>query len=103
MQLKDTMLHTHHTQPSQHHPASSYASIHWHGAFIRHTSVATLHPHEVTSRLDSPLTESVQAGQDFGVVVAVQTYAADQELLVNLADHRTGKSGAFTGHPKALT
>lgn len=54
-------------------------------------------------QLNSPLTESVQAGQDFGVVVAVQTYAADQELLVNLADDRTGKSGAFTGHPKTLT
>lgn len=54
-------------------------------------------------QLNSPLTESVQAGKDFRVVVAVQTYAADQELLVNLADDRTGKSGAFTGHPKALT
>lgn len=52
---------------------------------------------------DSPLTEGVQAGQNFGVLVAVQTYAADQELLVNLADHGTGKSGAFTGHPKTLT
>lgn len=45
----------------------------------------------------------MQAGQNFGVLVAVQTYAADQELLVNLADHGTGKSGAFTGHPKTLT
>lgn len=65
-------------------------------------SVATLRPHDDVHRLNSPLTESVQAGQDFGVVVTVQTYAADQELLVNLADDRTGKSGAFTGHPKTL-
>lgn len=53
--------------------------------------------------MDSPLTEGVQAGQHFGVVVAVQAYAADQELLVNLANHRAGNSGAFTGHPKTLT
>lgn len=52
---------------------------------------------------NSPLTEGVQAGQYFGVFVAVQTYAADQELFVNLADHRAGNSGAFTGHPKTLT
>lgn len=44
----------------------------------------------------------MQAGQDFGVVVAVQTYAADQELLVNLADDGTGESGAVTGHPNTL-
>lgn len=50
----------------------------------------------------SPLTEGVQAGQHFGVLVAVQTYAADQELFVNLAYHRAGESGAFTGHPKSL-
>lgn len=46
----------------------------------------------------SPLTEGVQAGQHFGVLVAVQTYAADQELFVNLAYHRAGESG----HPKSL-
>lgn len=56
-----------------------------------------------TQERHSPLTEGVQAGQDFGVLVAVQTYAADQELLVNLADHGTGNSGAFTGHPRTLT
>lgn len=50
----------------------------------------------------SPLTKGVQAGQHFGVLVAVQTYAADQELFVNLAYHRAGESGAFTGHPKSL-
>lgn len=57
----------------------------------------------LVSRPHSPLTESVQAGQYFRVLVAVQTYAADQELLVNLADDGAGNSGAFTGHPKALT
>lgn len=36
------------------------------------------------------LTECVQTGQDFRVVVVVQTNAAHQELLVNLPDHRTG-------------
>lgn len=53
-------------------------------------------------RAHLPLTEGVQAGQHFGVLVAVQTYAADQELFVNLAYHRAGESGAFTGHPKSL-
>lgn len=53
-------------------------------------------------RAHSPLTKGVQAGQHFGVLVAVQTYAADQELFVNLAYHRAGESGAFTGHPKSL-
>lgn len=53
--------------------------------------------------MHSPFTEGVQAGQNFGVFVAVQTYTADQELLVNLAHHGAGNSGAFTGHPTALT
>lgn len=44
----------------------------------------------------------MQAGQHFGVVVAVQTYAADQELFVDLVYHRAGETGAFTGHPKSL-
>lgn len=45
----------------------------------------------------------MQAGQHFGVLVAVQTYAADQELLVNLSHHGAGNSGAFSGHPETLT
>ena len=56
----------------------------------------------IHTRIHLPLTEGVQAGQDLGDLVAVQTYAADQELFVNLAHHRAGKSGAVTGHPNAL-
>lgn len=52
---------------------------------------------------DLPLTESVQAGKYFGVLVTVQAYAANQKLLVNLTDHRTWDVGAFTGHPRPLT
>lgn len=44
------------------------------------------------------LTEGVQAGQDLGVVVMVQTNAADQELLVYLPDHRAGAAGLTLGH-----
>lgn len=44
------------------------------------------------------LTESVQAGQDLGVVIVVQTNAADQELLVYLPDHRAGAAGLTLGH-----
>ena len=51
-----------------------------------------------------PFTEGVQTGEDFGVVVAIQAYAADQELLVNLTYDWAGEgSSTFTGHPKALT
>lgn len=78
--------------------------IHPHSDTHKHTSVHRLQDYNTLEQHgDSPLTEGVQAGQNFGVLVAVQTYAADQELLVNLADHGTGKSGAFTGHPKTLT
>lgn len=50
-----------------------------------------------------PLAESVQTGQDLGVLVPFQAYTADQKLLVNLAHHRTGDAGTLTGHPRPLT
>lgn len=34
-----------------------------------------------------PFAECVQTGQDFGVVIMIQTNAAHQELLVYLPDH----------------
>lgn len=40
----------------------------------------------------------MQAGQDLGVVIMVQTNAADQELLVYLPDHRAGAAGLTLGH-----
>lgn len=68
---------------------------------LTHQSQQQRQSENAPERKVSPLTEGVQAGQHFGVVVAVQTYAADQELLVDLADHRAGNSGAFAGHPRA--
>jgi hypothetical protein len=50
-----------------------------------------------------PLAESVQTGEDLGVLVPFQAYTADQKLLVDLAHHRTGDAGALTGHPRPLT
>lgn len=44
------------------------------------------------------LTESVQAGQNFGVVISVQTDAADQELFVDLPDHRAGAARLTLRH-----
>lgn len=44
------------------------------------------------------LTEGVQAGQDLGVVIMVQTDAADQELLVYLPDHGAGAACLTLGH-----
>lgn len=44
------------------------------------------------------LTERVQTGQDFGVVIVVQTNAADQKLLVYLPDHRAAAGGLTFGH-----
>lgn len=40
----------------------------------------------------------MQAGQDLGVVIMVQTNAADQELLVYLPDHRAGAAGLTLSH-----
>lgn len=40
----------------------------------------------------------MQAGQDLGVVIMVQTNAADQELLVYLPDHGAGAAGLTLGH-----
>lgn len=45
-----------------------------------------------------PLAEGVQAGQDFGVVVVLQTNAADQELLVYLSHHRAGAARLPLSH-----
>lgn len=42
--------------------------------------------------------EGVQAGQDLGIVIMVQTNAADQELLVYLPDHRTCAAGLSLSH-----
>lgn len=44
------------------------------------------------------LTEGVQARQNLGVVIMVQTDAADEELLVNLPHHRAGAAGLTLGH-----
>jgi len=44
------------------------------------------------------LTEGVQAGQNLGVVIMVQTNAADQELLVYLPDDRAGAAGLTLSH-----
>ena len=44
------------------------------------------------------LTEGVQAGQDLGVVIMVQTDAADQKLLVYLPDHRAGAACLTLSH-----
>lgn len=40
----------------------------------------------------------MQTGQDLGVVIMVQTDAADQELLVDLPDHGAGAAGLTLGH-----
>jgi len=40
----------------------------------------------------------VQAGQDFGVVVVLQTDAAHQELLVYLTHHRAGAAAFPLSH-----
>lgn len=45
-----------------------------------------------------PFTEGVQAGQDFGVVVVVQTDTTHQELLVYLADHWACAAGLKLRH-----
>lgn len=47
---------------------------------------------------NSLLTEGVQAGQHFGVVITVEADAADQELLVYLPDHRAGAAGLKLRH-----
>lgn len=44
------------------------------------------------------LTERMQAGQNLGVVIPVQTDAADQELLVYLPDHGAGAAGLTLSH-----
>ena len=64
----------------------------------------------VTGRVrgfELPFSEGVQARQDLGVVVVVQTDAADQELLVYLPDHGAG-AGLVTHrhgnrHPRSET
>lgn len=40
----------------------------------------------------------MQAGQDLGVVIMVQTNAADQELLVYLPDDRAGAASLTLSH-----
>lgn len=50
-----------------------------------------------------PLAESVQTGENLGILVPFQAYTADQKLLVNLAHDRTWDVGGFTGHPRPLT
>lgn len=45
-----------------------------------------------------PLAESVQAGQDLGVAVVIQTDAADQELLVYLTHHWAGAPSLVLRH-----
>lgn len=40
----------------------------------------------------------MQAGQDLGVVIMVQTNAADQELFVYLPDHGAGAAGLALSH-----
>lgn len=40
----------------------------------------------------------MQAGKDLGVVIMVQTDAADQELLVYLPDHRAGAASLTLSH-----
>lgn len=45
-----------------------------------------------------PLAEGVQAGQDLGVAVVIQTDAADQELLVYLTHHWAGAPSLVLGH-----
>lgn len=49
-----------------------------------------------------PLTESVQTGENLGILVPFQAYTANQKLLVNLTHHRTWDVGCFTGHPRPL-
>lgn len=56
-----------------------------------------------------PFTKGVQAGQDLGVAVVIQTDATNQELLVYLTHHRAGAPGLTLGHgsghlkPDAMT
>lgn len=45
-----------------------------------------------------PLTEGVQTGQHFRVVVVLQTNAADQELLVYLSHHGAGAARLPLSH-----
>lgn len=45
-----------------------------------------------------PLAEGVQAGQNFRIVVVLQTNAADQELLVYLSHHRAGAARLPLSH-----
>lgn len=40
----------------------------------------------------------MQTGQDLGVVIMVQTNAADQKLLVYLPDHRAAAGGLTLSH-----
>lgn len=50
-----------------------------------------------------PFTEGVETGEDLGVGIAIEAYAANQELLVDLTHNWAGEgSCTFTGHPKAL-
>lgn len=44
------------------------------------------------------LTEGVQTGQDLGVVIVVQTNAADQKLLIYLPDHWAAAGGLTLSH-----
>jgi len=45
----------------------------------------------------------VEAGKDLGIVVAIQTDTANQELFVDLTHHRTWEGRSFSGHPNTLS
>lgn len=45
-----------------------------------------------------PLAEGVETGQDFRIVIVLQTDAAHQELLVYLTHHRAGAAALPLSH-----